>query len=77
MANAYYEQIDGLVNGGVDILLIETIFDTLNAKGAIYAVKKYFRDKGIPELPIMISGTITDASGRTLSGQTLEAFRCV
>src|SRR3989339_1315547 len=74
VANAYYEQIDGLVNGGVDILLIETIFDTLNAKGAIYAAKKYFRDKGIPELPIMISGTITDASGRTLSGQTLEAF---
>ena len=74
VANAYYEQIDGLVNGGVDILLIETIFDTLNAKGAIYAAKKYFRDKGITELPIMISGTITDASGRTLSGQTLEAF---
>lgn len=71
---AYYEQIGGLVDGGVDIILIETIFDTLNAKGAIFAVKKYFRDKGIPELPVMISGTITDASGRTLSGQTLEAF---
>lgn len=71
---AYYEQISGLVDGGVDIILIETIFDTLNAKGAIFAVKKYFRDKGIPELPVMISGTITDASGRTLSGQTLEAF---
>jgi len=71
---AYYEQIKGLVDGGVDIILIETIFDTLNAKGAIFAVKKYFRDKGIPELPVMISGTITDASGRTLSGQTLEAF---
>ncbi len=74
VATAYYEQISGLVEGGVDIILIETIFDTLNAKGAIYAVKKYFRDKGLPELPVMISGTITDASGRTLSGQTLEAF---
>jgi len=70
---AYYEQITGLVDGGVDVLLIETIFDTLNAKAAIFAAKKYFREKGI-ELPIMISGTITDASGRTLSGQTLEAF---
>lgn len=74
VANAYYEQISGLVAGGVDVILIETIFDTLNAKGAIYAVKKYFSTKGIPELPVMISGTITDASGRTLSGQTLEAF---
>jgi 5-methyltetrahydrofolate--homocysteine methyltransferase len=71
---AYYEQIKGLVDGGVDVLLIETIFDTLNAKGAIFAAKKYFRDENKPELPIMISGTITDASGRTLSGQTLEAF---
>jgi 5-methyltetrahydrofolate--homocysteine methyltransferase len=74
VATAYYEQIDGLVTGGVDIILIETIFDTLNAKGAIYATKKYFRDKKMEPLPIMISGTITDASGRTLSGQTLEAF---
>ncbi len=74
VANAYLEQITGLVDGGVDILLIETIFDTLNAKAAIYAVKKYFRDSKKPELPLMISGTITDASGRTLSGQTLEAF---
>jgi 5-methyltetrahydrofolate--homocysteine methyltransferase len=65
--------VEALVKGGVDILLIETIFDTLNSKAAIYAVKKYFKDSGI-ELPIMISGTITDASGRTLSGQTLEAF---
>lgn len=80
---AYYEQIDGLVSAGADILLIETIFDTLNAKGAIFAIKKYFRDNAnnpaIPKLgeggvEIMISGTITDASGRTLSGQTLEAF---
>src|SRR6478672_8892416 len=84
--NAYYEQVKGLVGGGVDLLLIETIFDTLNAKAAIFAIKKYFRDikvssKASPvggglegALPIMISGTITDASGRTLSGQTLEAF---
>lgn len=71
---AYYEQVKGLVDGGVDLLLIETIFDTLNAKAAIYAVKKYFKDAQKAELPIMISGTITDASGRTLSGQTLEAF---
>ena len=74
VANAYTEQIRGLVDGGVDILLVETIFDTLNAKAAIYAIKKYFRQSGKTELPIMISGTITDASGRTLSGQTLEAF---
>lgn len=71
---AYYDQVRGLVDGGVDVLLIETIFDTLNAKAAIFAIKKYFRETGKPELPIMISGTITDASGRTLSGQTLEAF---
>lgn len=74
VAEAYTEQIKGLVDGGVDIILIETIFDTLNAKAAIYAAKNYFRQNNIPELPIMISGTITDASGRTLSGQTLEAF---
>ena len=74
VADAYYEQINGLVDGGVDILLVETIFDTLNAKAAIYAIKKYFRATKKQELPIMISGTITDASGRTLSGQTLEAF---
>ncbi|WP_297821005.1 homocysteine S-methyltransferase family protein [Segetibacter sp.] len=74
VATAYTEQIKSLVDGGVDILLIETIFDTLNAKAAIYAAKKFFRDNKLPELPIMISGTITDASGRTLSGQTLEAF---
>lgn len=74
VVDAYYEQVKGLVDGEVDLLLVETIFDTLNAKAAIFAIKKFFRDKGIPELPIMISGTITDASGRTLSGQTLEAF---
>jgi len=74
VADAYYEQIKALVENGVDILLIETIFDTLNAKAAIYAVNKYFRDSKREKLPVMISGTITDASGRTLSGQTLEAF---
>ncbi len=73
VAAAYQEQIKGLADGGVDILLIETIFDTLNAKAAIYAINKYSRETG-KELPVMISGTITDASGRTLSGQTLEAF---
>jgi len=70
---AYYEQISGLVDGGSDILLVETIFDTLNAKAAIFAINRYFRDTK-QKLPVMISGTITDASGRTLSGQTLEAF---
>lgn len=74
VVEAYYEQIRGLVDGGVDILLIETIFDTLNAKAAIVAANQYFRDHQQTPLPIMISGTITDASGRTLSGQTLEAF---
>ncbi len=74
VVTAYYEQVQGLVDGGVDILLIETIFDTLNAKAAIFAIKKYFRDTQKEPLPISISGTITDASGRTLSGQTLEAF---
>ena len=69
----YLESMDGLVNGGADIILIETIFDTLNAKAAVFAVKQYFDNVGF-ELPIMISGTITDASGRTLSGQTTEAF---
>jgi 5-methyltetrahydrofolate--homocysteine methyltransferase len=70
---AYYEQITGLVDGGVDILLIETIFDTLNAKAAIKAVQAYF-EKNNKKLPVIISGTITDSSGRTLSGQVVEAF---
>ena len=74
VVNAYTEQVKGLSDGGVDLLLIETIFDTLNAKAAIFAIKKYFRETGRETLPVMISGTITDASGRTLSGQTLEAF---
>lgn len=71
---AYYEQVAGLIDGGVDVLLIETIFDTLNAKAAIVAIKKYFQQHPASEKEIMISGTITDASGRTLSGQVLEAF---
>ena len=69
----YIEATRGLIEGGADLILIETIFDTLNAKAAIFAVQQVFEDDGI-ELPIMISGTITDASGRTLSGQTTEAF---
>lgn len=90
LVDAYYEQVSGLVDGGADLLLVETIFDTLNAKAAMFAIDKYFAEgqraegsNGLPSalrplpsapLPIMISGTITDASGRTLSGQTTEAF---
>ena len=70
---AYSEAVSGLVEGGVDILLVETIFDTLNAKAAIFAIDEFFENRKI-RLPIIISGTITDASGRTLSGQTTEAF---
>ena len=70
---AYYDQVRGLVDGGADILLVETIFDTLNAKACIFAIEKLFEEQDI-RLPVMISGTITDASGRTLSGQTVEAF---
>jgi len=73
LVDAYYEATQALLEGGADILLIETIFDTLNAKAAIFAVEKYFDDHQC-RFPIMISGTITDASGRTLSGQTTEAF---
>lgn len=73
LVEAYTEQIRGLIDGGVDILLIETIFDTLNAKAALFAIETYFEQTG-KRLPIMVSGTITDASGRTLSGQTAEAF---
>ncbi|HET8706650.1 MAG TPA: homocysteine S-methyltransferase family protein, partial [Pseudomonadales bacterium] len=69
----YIEATEGLIEGGADIILIETVFDTLNCKAAIFAVKTVFEKQGF-ELPIMISGTITDASGRTLSGQTAEAF---
>src|SRR5450755_2450644 len=70
---AYTEAIDGLVEGGVDLLLVETVFDTLNAKAALFAIERYF-DEHAMRLPIIVSGTITDASGRTLSGQTPEAF---
>lgn len=70
---AYKEQLHGLLDGGVDIILIETVFDTLNAKAAIYAVNEIFDERGM-SLPVMISGTIVDLSGRTLSGQTTEAF---
>jgi methionine synthase I (cobalamin-dependent) len=70
---AYTEAIDGLVEGGADLLLVETVFDTLNAKAALFAIDTYF-EKHAMRLPIIVSGTITDASGRTLSGQTPEAF---
>ena len=73
LAKVYYEETKGLVDGGVDILLIETIFDTLNAKAAIYAVEEYCRETK-KDIPVIISGTIVDLSGRTLSGQTTEAF---
>ncbi len=70
---AYTEQAEGLIEGGVDVLMVETIFDTLNAKAALLAISDLFRKRSI-NLPVMVSGTITDASGRTLSGQTVEAF---
>jgi 5-methyltetrahydrofolate--homocysteine methyltransferase len=73
LSSAYREQIEGLLDGGVDILLVETVFDTLNAKAALFAIEEVKEEKQI-DVPIMISGTITDASGRTLSGQTAEAF---
>ena len=70
---AYYEQVEALVEGGADVLLVETIFDTLNAKAALFAIDEYFEASG-ERLPIIISGTVTDASGRILSGQTVTAF---
>lgn len=70
---AYKQQVEALIDGGVDILLVETVFDTLNAKAALFAIEEVKDERGI-EVPIMVSGTITDASGRTLSGQTAEAF---
>jgi 5-methyltetrahydrofolate--homocysteine methyltransferase len=73
LAGAYREAVRGLVDGGVDLLLVETIFDTLNAKAAIFAIKEYLEEENL-DVPVMISGTITDASGRTLSGQVTEAF---
>ena len=71
--DAYHDQVAGLVEGGADLLLVETVFDTLNAKAALFAIQQYFEEKK-KNLPIMVSGTITDKSGRTLSGQTVEAF---
>lgn len=73
LMESYYEQARGLMDGGADILLVETIFDTLNAKAALFAIEKLFSETG-KKVPVMVSGTITDASGRTLSGQTVEAF---
>jgi 5-methyltetrahydrofolate--homocysteine methyltransferase len=70
---AYKEQVNGLIDGGADAMLVETIFDTLNAKAALYAIMEVYDERNI-QLPIMVSGTITDASGRTLSGQTADAF---
>jgi 5-methyltetrahydrofolate--homocysteine methyltransferase len=70
---AYYEQVEALVEGGSDVLLVETIFDTLNAKAALFAIDEYFENSG-ERLPLIISGTVTDASGRILSGQTVTAF---
>jgi len=80
LAAAYREQVRGLLDGGVDMLLVETVFDTLNDKAALYAIQEVYDERNIPlnpedgGIPIMVSGTITDASGRTLSGQTTEAF---
>ena len=73
LVNAYSEQVNALMDGGVDLLLVETIFDTLNAKAALFAIDEVFEQRG-KRLPIMVSGTITDQSGRTLTGQTTEAF---
>ena len=73
LVSAYSQQVRGLIDGGVDILLVETVFDVLNAKAALFAIGDVFKEKGV-KLPVMVSVTITDASGRTLTGQTLEAF---
>ena len=70
---AYKQQVEALIDGGSDVLLVETIFDTLNAKAALFAIEEVKEERNI-DIPIMVSGTITDASGRTLSGQTVEAF---
>jgi 5-methyltetrahydrofolate--homocysteine methyltransferase len=74
VSKAYADQVKGLLDGGVDILLVETIFDTLNAKAALFSIDSILEERGIHDFPVMISGTITDKSGRTLSGQTIEAF---
>lgn len=73
LRSAYHQQVSALIDGGVDVLLVETVFDTLNAKAALYAIDEVFEERG-EDLPVMVSGTITDASGRTLTGQTTEAF---
>jgi 5-methyltetrahydrofolate--homocysteine methyltransferase len=73
LRKAYYDQTQALVEGGVDVILVETIFDTLNAKAALFAIEEYFENSG-ERLPLIISGTVTDASGRILSGQTVTAF---
>jgi 5-methyltetrahydrofolate--homocysteine methyltransferase len=73
LRKSYKEQVEALIDGGVDLLLVETIFDTLNAKAALFAIEEVKEERNI-DIPIMVSGTITDASGRTLSGQTVEAF---
>ena len=73
LVEAYTVSLDGLVKGGADLVLVETVFDTLNCKAALFAVENYFQ-KNRMRLPVMVSGTITDASGRTLSGQTTESF---
>ena len=73
LRQAYYAQAQALMDGGVDLFLVETIFDTLNAKAALFALEELFENTG-ERLPIMISGTVTDKSGRILSGQTVEAF---
>ncbi len=73
LRSAYKQQVEALIDGGCDVLLVETIFDTLNAKAALFAIEEVKEERNI-DIPIMVSGTITDASGRTLSGQTVEAF---
>jgi len=73
LVGAYKDQVNALMDGGVDILLVETVFDTLNAKAALFAIDEVYEERGV-KLPIMVSGTITDQSGRTLTGQTTEAF---
>lgn len=73
LVTAYKEQTNALIDGGVDILLVETVFDTLNAKAALFAIQDVFEDRNL-EIPVMVSGTITDQSGRTLTGQTTDAF---
>ncbi|TRX71632.1 methionine synthase [Carboxylicivirga sp. M1479] len=74
LKDSYKEQVEGLIEGGIDLFLVETIFDTLNAKAALFAIDEVLEQKGIDKMPVMVSATVADASGRTLSGQTMEAF---